>query len=105
MVRPWYRSRWLRIGGGLLLLGLIVAALIPFLVPVDRFRPCAWVGQLLGNAAQGTASGLGVRIPFSLKGTVDDPKFSLAGTPQPVQGQRQQTAPPTNLLDLFKPRN
>ncbi len=70
---------------------------------VTTSQGSAWVGQLLGNAAQGTASGLGVRIPFSLKGTVDDPKFSLAGTPQPVQGQGKP--PSTNLLDLFKPKN
>ncbi len=39
MVRPWYRSTSVRIGGAILLLGLIVALAIPFLIPVDRFRP------------------------------------------------------------------
>jgi len=39
MVRPWFRSTWVRLGGGILLLGLIVALAIPFLIPVDRFRP------------------------------------------------------------------
>jgi uncharacterized protein involved in outer membrane biogenesis len=39
MARPWYRSTWVRIGGGVLLLGLIVALAVPFLIRVDRFRP------------------------------------------------------------------
>jgi hypothetical protein len=38
MTRPWYRSKRLRIGGVVLLL-VLVAAAVPFLVPVDRFRP------------------------------------------------------------------
>jgi len=36
---PWYRSKWFRVGGVILLLGLIVAVALPFLIPVDRFRP------------------------------------------------------------------
>ena len=39
MAVPWYRSKWVRVGGVIVLLGLIVAAAAPFLVPVDRFRP------------------------------------------------------------------
>ncbi len=39
MARPWYGSRWVRIGGVIVLLGLIVSVAIPFLIPVDRFRP------------------------------------------------------------------
>ena len=39
MAIPWYRSKWFRVGGVIVLLGLIVAAAAPFLVPVDRFRP------------------------------------------------------------------
>lgn len=39
MTKPWYRSKWFRIGGVVLLLVLVVAVAIPFLVPADRFRP------------------------------------------------------------------
>ena len=38
MTRPWYRSKRLRIGGVVLLLVLAAAAVVPFLVPADRFR-------------------------------------------------------------------
>lgn len=38
MARSWYGSKWLRFGGAILLLGLVALA-IPFLIPVDRFRP------------------------------------------------------------------
>jgi len=36
---PWYRSQWFRIGGIILLLGLIVAVALPVLIAVDRFKP------------------------------------------------------------------
>lgn len=39
MARPWYGSPWVRFGGPIVLLGLIVGGAIPFLIPVDRFRP------------------------------------------------------------------
>jgi AsmA-like protein len=39
MAGSWYRSRGVRVGGAIALLLLIVAGAIPFLVPVDRFRP------------------------------------------------------------------
>ena len=39
MTRPWYRSKRLRIPGVVLLLVLVVAVVVPFLVPADRFRP------------------------------------------------------------------
>lgn len=39
MVRPWYKSKWSRIGGVVLLLVLAAGAAVPFLVPADRFRP------------------------------------------------------------------
>jgi uncharacterized protein involved in outer membrane biogenesis len=35
----WHRSRWFRAGGVVLALGLIAAASLPVLIPVDRFRP------------------------------------------------------------------
>src|SRR5687768_16289173 len=38
IARFWYGSKWLRIGGPILLLGLVALA-IPFLIPVDRLRP------------------------------------------------------------------
>jgi hypothetical protein len=39
MRRLWYKSKWLRAGGVVLLLVLVAAVVIPFLVPADRFRP------------------------------------------------------------------
>jgi len=46
-------------------------------------------------------------VPFSLRGTLDDPKFSLAGTPQFIRNQSNQPPPPDqsqppSLPDLFK---
>jgi len=35
----WYRTKWFRVGGIVLLLGLLGAAAVPLLVPVDRVRP------------------------------------------------------------------
>ncbi len=69
------------------------------------------VGQMLGSALPGAAGSTGLRVPFFLRGTVDDPKFSLAGTPQfireqtPQQPQQQPQQPqqflPQDLLNLF----
>lgn len=68
-------------------------------------------GQMLGALLPGTAGATGVRVPFSLRGTVDRPSFSLAGTPQFLHGSGpqpspQQPQPPgqlvPNLPDLFK---
>ncbi len=39
MIRPWFKSKWVRVGGAIVLLVVIAAAAVPFLVPVDRFRP------------------------------------------------------------------
>ncbi len=39
MARPWYGSKWLRIGGGGLLLVVVAAVAVSLLVPADRFRP------------------------------------------------------------------
>src|ERR1700731_2472521 len=39
MAGPWYRSPWVLIGGVVFVLGLAVALAVPFLIPVDRFRP------------------------------------------------------------------
>lgn len=70
------------------------------------------VGQILENLVPGSRSATGVRVPFSLRGTFDDPKFALAGTPQLIQGQNpgrgqqqpQPQPPQLNLFDLFKPK-
>lgn len=61
------------------------------------------VGQMLGNALPGAAGATGVRVPFFLRGTFDDPKLSLAGTPQLIREQsfqqpQQQTQQPKQLL-------
>jgi hypothetical protein len=36
---PSYKAKWFRVGGIVLLLGLIIAVAIPLLIAVDRFRP------------------------------------------------------------------
>jgi hypothetical protein len=67
--------------------------------------------RLVGDSTRGALKVLRMRVPFAVKGTIDDPKFSLAGTPQPLPdparsapaNQQQSTQPPLNdLLDLFK---
>ena len=35
----WYQTPWVRVGAGILLFGLLAAAAVPVLVPVDRVRP------------------------------------------------------------------
>lgn len=68
-------------------------------------------GQMLGALLPGTAGATGVQVPFSLRGTLDRPNFSLAGAPQFLHGSgsqpsQQQPQPPgqlvPNLPDLFK---
>ncbi len=67
------------------------------------------VPQMLGNVLPGAAGTTGVRVPFSVRGTFDDPKFSLAGTPllirdkSPQQPQQQPQQPsPQDLLNLLR---
>jgi len=65
------------------------------------------VGQVLGNGPSGSAGAKGVEVPFNLRGTFDDPKFSLASMPQLGTGrgsQERQTQPPQQFLpqDLTK---
>ncbi|HTD46487.1 MAG TPA: AsmA family protein [bacterium] len=65
------------------------------------------VGQMLGKLAPGAGGATGAQVPFSLRGTLDDPKFSLAGTPQFIRNQSPQPPPsdqsqPPSLQDLFK---
>ena len=65
------------------------------------------VSQMLGNLAPGAGGATGAQVPFSLRGTLDDPKFSLAGTPQFIRNQSNQPPPPNqsqppSLQDLFK---
>ena len=67
------------------------------------------VTGLLGRVVPGAASVTGARVPFSLRGTIDAPKFSLAGVPQFLRDQspQQQQPPPQqpqqpSLPELFK---
>ncbi len=70
------------------------------------------IGQMLGGLLPGAGGATGVRVPFSLRGTIDDPRFSLAGTPQLLHGpstQPPQTPPqqpglpsPQDLFKLFQ---
>jgi len=59
------------------------------------------VGRMLGDVVRGAAVAFGVRVAFLLRGTVDDPQFSLGRTPlirdqspqRPLQQPRQPTQP------------
>lgn len=67
--------------------------------------PPAPLGQALGGTVQ-TLGAYGIRVPFSLTGTFDDPKFALAGTPQPIHPPGSTTPQnPLNLFDFLKPKN
>lgn len=49
-----------------------------------------------------------MRIPFSVKGATEDPKFALSGVPQPVMGGQkgksnsQDKNKKKGLLDIFR---
>lgn len=73
-------------------------------------------GEIMGRFVPGASGATGVRIPFSIHGTFDDPKFALAGRPEFVKGtgSRPQQKPPQPQLprlpqlppalqDLLKP--
>ncbi len=58
------------------------------------------VGRMLSGVVRGAAVSLGVRVPFSLRGTFDDPQFSQSRTPQPpldrdLSPQQPQQQPQT----------
>jgi hypothetical protein len=67
-------------------------------------------GQMLSTLLHGPAGATGARVPFSLRGTVDDPKFSLAGIPELIRDQSPPHQPPPqpqqptlpSPQDLFK---
>ena len=48
------------------------------------------VGRILSDVVRGAAVALGVRVPFSLGGTFDDPQFSMGRTPPLTPGQNPQ---------------
>lgn len=76
-----------------------------------RRNPLARIGKLFGKVAQGTLGRM--RVPISVTGTFAQPRFRLAGVPEPVEQAQDQTQatqqepPPDqqkNLLNLFKRR-
>jgi AsmA protein len=94
--------------------GVLKSLTSPGTSPVMGVVPSA--GEILGRFVPGAAGATGVRIPFSIHGTFDDPKFALAGTPEFIRGtgpQPQQMPPqpqqpqvpqlPPALQDLLKP--
>jgi uncharacterized protein involved in outer membrane biogenesis len=62
-------------------------------------------GQMLSNVLQGAVGTTGIRVPFSLRGTVDDPKFSLVGTPQQIRDQSRTQQPPQQPALPFAPQD
>lgn len=97
--------------------GVLKSLTSPGTSPVAGVVPSA--GEILGRFVPGAAGATGVRIPFSIHGTFDDPKFALAGTPEFIRGtgpQPQQMPPqpqqpqlpqlpqlPPALQNLLKP--
>lgn len=51
--------------------------------PTDN--PVTGLRRIFGKVAQTAMNITGMRVPFSVGGTLQDPKFSLAGAPQPVR--------------------
>jgi hypothetical protein len=79
--------------------------------PPRRRNPLASIGKLFGKVAQGTIGRM--RVPISVTGTFAQPRFRLAGVPEPVEQAQDQTQatqqepPPDqqkNLLNFFKRR-
>ncbi|MFQ5927560.1 MAG: AsmA family protein [Terriglobia bacterium] len=59
-------------------------------------NPLRLFGRVVGTVMKQTVGQMGMmRVPFSVRGTVDDPKFSLAGTPQPVATQSSENTAET----------
>lgn len=73
------------------------------------FNPLRGLRRALGAVMQQTFGRL--RVPFVLKGTMQDPKFTLAGTPQPISDQQptqsEQPKPEEkkSLFNLFRKKN
>jgi hypothetical protein len=59
--------------------------------PSTGALPSVW--QVLGNVLPSGVGTTLVKVPFSLRGTFDDPKFSLAGTPELIRAQSRQQLP------------
>jgi uncharacterized protein involved in outer membrane biogenesis len=52
-------------------------------------------GKGLGQVLPGASGTTGVRVPFRLQGTFDNPQFSLAGTPELIRNQQQPASAPS----------
>ena len=79
--------------------------------PKRSRNPLASIGKLFGKVAQGTIGRM--RVPISVSGTFAEPRFRLAGVPEPVEQTQDQTQATQqepqpdqqkNLLNLFKRR-
>ncbi len=79
--------------------------------PKRSRNPLASIGKLFGKVAQGTIGRM--RVPISVSWTFAEPRFRLAGIPEPIEQAQDQTQatqqepPPDqqkNLLNLFKRR-
>lgn len=71
--------------------------------------PLKSIDRAFGGVVEKTLQTIGLmRVPFSVKGTAEDPKFALSGVPQPLgRGQKGQSQSPDKakkkgLLDIFK---
>ncbi len=79
--------------------------------PPPSRNPLAALGRAFGKVMQQTVGRM--RVPISVSGTFAQPRFRLAGVPEPIEQTQDQTQatqqepPPDqrkNLLDLFKRR-
>jgi len=53
----------------------------------------AIAGQILSNELQTNIAVTSVQVPFTLRGTLSNPQFALAGTPQPLMAQSRPQGP------------
>jgi hypothetical protein len=58
---------------------------------------------MLGNAPPGGTGTTRVNVPFYLRGTLDDPKFSRAGTPGLIRDQSPSNSRSGNPSSLNSP--
>jgi hypothetical protein len=85
----------------------------PGIPSITGLTPSA--GEIMGRFVPGASGATGVRTPFSIRGTFDDPKFALAGRPEFLRGTGSQAPQPQQpqlprppqlppaLQDLLKP--
>src|SRR5579859_3244735 len=94
---PWHADKTLDYTGT----GVLKFLTSPGIPSISGLPPSA--GGSMGKVVPGASGATGVRIPFSIHGTFDEPKFALAGRPEFMRGagsQPQQKPPQPQLPRL-----